>query len=47
MLFSMEEIKADFDHYDILELEETIVELKEGLFHNGAGSVIRFVGQKR
>ncbi|MGU3377080.1 class I SAM-dependent methyltransferase [Chryseobacterium sp. M5A1_1a] len=46
-LFSIEEIKADFPNYSIIELEETEVELKEGLFHNGTGSVIRFVGQKQ
>ncbi|REC60997.1 SAM-dependent methyltransferase [Chryseobacterium pennae] len=46
-LFSIEEIKADFPNYSIIELEETEIELKEGLFHNGTGSVIRFVGQKQ
>lgn len=45
-LFSIEEIKADFPNYSIIELQETEIELKEGLFHNGTGSVIRFVGQK-
>lgn len=45
-LFSIEEIKADFLDYHIIELEETEIELSEGLFHNGTGSVIRFVGQK-
>jgi ubiquinone/menaquinone biosynthesis C-methylase UbiE len=46
MLFSVDEIKSDFANYDILELKEEEVELKEGLFHNGIGSVIRFVGRK-
>ncbi|MBE4948421.1 class I SAM-dependent methyltransferase [Chryseobacterium culicis] len=46
-LFSIEEIKSDFPDYHIIELEETEIELSEGLFHNGTGSVIRFVGQKR
>ncbi len=46
-LFSIEEIKADFNNYDILELEETEIHLNEGLYHNGLGSVIRFVGRKR
>lgn len=45
-LFSIEEIKADFPDYNIIELAETEIELNEGLFHNGTGSVIRFVGQK-
>lgn len=47
MLFSIDEIKSDFAHYDIIELVETEIELNEGLFHNGKGSVIRFVGRKR
>ncbi|BAP32120.1 tellurite resistance protein TehB [Chryseobacterium sp. StRB126] len=46
-LFSMEEIKADFPNYSIMELQEVEIELQEGLFHNGTGSVIRFVGQKQ
>lgn len=45
-LFSINEIKADFPNYSIIELEEKEIELHEGLFHNGTGSVIRFVGQK-
>ncbi|EJP12907.1 MULTISPECIES: class I SAM-dependent methyltransferase [Leptospira] len=47
MLFSIDEIKSDFKNYEIIELEEKEIELKEGLFHNGNGSVIRFVGRKR
>lgn len=47
MLFSIEEIKADFPNYDIILLEEKEIELSEGLFHNGKGSVIRFVGKKK
>ena len=46
-LFSIEEIKADFPNYEIIKLEETEIELNEGLFHNGKGSVIRFVGKKK
>ncbi|MFD2943510.1 class I SAM-dependent methyltransferase [Flavobacterium notoginsengisoli] len=46
-LFSIEEIKADFPNYEIIQLEEKEIELKEGLFHNGTGSVIRFVGRKK
>ncbi|MBD1207096.1 MAG: class I SAM-dependent methyltransferase [Ignavibacteria bacterium] len=47
MLFSLEEIASDFHNFDILELIEQEVELQEGLFHNGKGSVVRFVGRKR
>jgi SAM-dependent methyltransferase len=46
-LFSIEEIKSDFSNYGIIELSETEVELNEGKFHIGLGSVIRFVGRKR
>ena len=46
-LFSIKEIKADFPNYEIIQLEETEIELNEGLFHNGKGSVIRFVGKKK
>ncbi len=47
MLFSINEIKADFDNLEIIELAEQEVELNEGLFHVGKGSVIRFVGRKK
>lgn len=47
MLFSIEELKADFPNYEIILLEEKEIELSEGLFHNGKGSVIRFVGKKK
>ena len=46
MLFSTDEIRSDFNNYEILELEEKEIELHEGSFHNGKGSVIRFVGKK-
>ena len=46
-LFSMEELKTDFANYEIIELTEKEIELNEGLFHNGKGSVIRFVGRKK
>jgi SAM-dependent methyltransferase len=46
-LFSIKEIRSDFANYDIIELEEKEIELSEGLFHNGLGSVIRFVGRKK
>ena len=45
-LFSVDEIKSDFENYEIIELIETEIELNEGLVHNGTGSVIRFVGRK-
>lgn len=47
MLFSVEEITSDFQNFDVIMLQETVIELNEGLYHNGVGSVLRFVGQKR
>jgi len=47
MLFSLDEVKSDFANYEIIELTEKEIELSEGLFHNGKGSVIRFVGRKK
>ncbi|QDW22659.1 bifunctional 2-polyprenyl-6-hydroxyphenol methylase/3-demethylubiquinol 3-O-methyltransferase UbiG [Flavobacterium sp. KBS0721] len=46
-LFSIEEIQSDFPDYEIIQLEEKAITLNEGLFHNGKGSVIRFVGKKK
>lgn len=47
MLFSIEEIQNDFSNYEVVQLEEKEIELQEGLYHNGTGSVIRFVGRKK
>ncbi|CAN5583504.1 class I SAM-dependent methyltransferase [soil metagenome] len=46
-LFSIDEIKTDFANYDVVELKETEIDLNEGLYHIGKGSVIRFVGRKK
>ena len=46
MLFSTDEIRADFAGFEILQLAEEEVELNEGLYHKGTGSVVRFVGRK-
>jgi SAM-dependent methyltransferase len=47
MLFSTTEIAADFNNYEILLLEEAEIELNEGKYHIGTGSVVRFVGRKK
>lgn len=47
LLFSIEMIKQDFPDFEILQLKEVEVELSEGIFHNGIGKVIRFVGKKK
>ncbi|CAZ98559.1 class I SAM-dependent methyltransferase [Zobellia galactanivorans] len=46
-LYSIEEVSSCFHNYEIIELEEKEIELSEGLYHNGKGSVIRFVGRKK
>lgn len=46
-LFSIEEIRHDFPNYSFRELAEVEIELHEGAFHNGKGSVIRFVAVKQ
>ncbi len=47
ILFSIDELAAYFSGYEIVELVEKEIELGEGHFHNGIGSVIRFVGRKK
>jgi 2-polyprenyl-3-methyl-5-hydroxy-6-metoxy-1,4-benzoquinol methylase len=47
MLFSTEELRSDFPNYEIIEFTEQEIELNEGLYHNGKGSVIRFTGRKK
>jgi hypothetical protein len=44
-LFSIDEIKSDFQNFEVIELEEKEIQLNEGQFHNGLGMVIRFVGK--
>lgn len=46
MMYSREEILSIFDTLKIDLLEETEIELAEGIGHNGKASVIRFVGIK-
>ncbi len=46
MLFSIDEIRSDFPDYEFNQLEEVEIELSEGIYHNGLGSVIRAVGRK-
>lgn len=46
-LFSAQEIRSDFQDFDVQVLEEKTISLNEGFLHNGTGSVIRFVGVKK
>lgn len=47
MLYAKQEITDTFIDFEIIELEETLIELNEGNFHNGLASVIRFIGKKK
>lgn len=47
ILFTEDSIKKDFLDFEIIQLEEQIIELKEGTFHKGNAKVIRFVGKKK
>lgn len=46
-LFSIEDIAKDFEDFEIIELVEVEINLSEGKYHQGKGSVIRFVGIKQ
>ena len=46
MLYSKDELLNDFRGFEVLMLTEEEVLLNEGKYHNGKGSVIRFVGRK-
>jgi len=45
-LYSEEEIKIYYKDFEIVYLKTEIINLSEGKYHNGQGSVIRFVGRK-
>lgn len=47
LLYSKDEIAALFPNIEFHMLEETLVELDEGEFHKGEGSVIRALGVKK
>lgn len=47
VLFSIDELKSDFENFEFIELTEKEIELNEGLYHNGKSSVIRFVARKK
>lgn len=44
MLFSVEEVKAEFKGLDFQILKEETIALSEGSYHKGQAEVIRFVG---
>jgi ubiquinone/menaquinone biosynthesis C-methylase UbiE len=46
LLFSKEDLMADFSGLDKLSIYEREIELQEGIFHKGIASVIRIIGEK-
>ena len=47
MLFTIEQVEKDFKDFEIEQLGERELPIHEGKFHNGIGSIIRFVGRKK
>jgi 2-polyprenyl-3-methyl-5-hydroxy-6-metoxy-1,4-benzoquinol methylase len=46
MLFSVEEVEKEFSGLKILLLEDKIIDLDEGLYHQGKGHVVRMIATK-
>lgn len=46
MLFSVDEIQNDFKDLHCITCSENEIELNEGIYHVGKGSVIRYIGKK-
>lgn len=46
LLYSMEDLKADFNGFEFIVLEEKTVTLHEGLYHVGESAVVRMVAKK-
>jgi hypothetical protein len=46
MLFSVEEVEKEFSGLKILTLEDKIINLDEGPYHQGKGHVLRMVATK-
>ncbi|MGK7395614.1 MAG: class I SAM-dependent methyltransferase [Candidatus Cyclobacteriaceae bacterium M3_2C_046] len=47
LLYDLDEIKQDFSALSILKLEEEVIDLQEGQFHQGMAQVVRLIGQKQ
>lgn len=45
-LYSEEEIKKYFNDFEIIYLSTEVITLSEGRYHDGEGSVVRFIGKK-
>lgn len=46
LLYSESEIKSYYSNLEIIELEQTETVLREGKYHQGLSSVVRFIGRK-
>lgn len=46
MLYSLEELKTDFEQVEFHYAKEEVIELSEGEYHKGKGAVVRLVGVK-
>ncbi len=47
MLYTLDEINDSFPEFEVIYLKQEVIELHEGVYHNGTGSVIRFIGTKQ
>jgi len=47
MLYTVDEVRIAFPDIELDYLEQVEIELHEGIYHNGTGSVIRLVGTKK
>lgn len=47
MLYSLEDLKEDFNNFQFLEIEEEVTNLEEGRHHLGRANVIRIFAKKR
>ncbi len=47
MLYSVDEVTKAFNDIEFSYIENVTIELHEGVYHNGFGSVVRFVGIKK
>lgn len=46
MLFSLEEFQNTFSDFEIISLEDKIIDLDEGLYHQGKAHVVRMIARK-
>ncbi|MBM4175702.1 MAG: methyltransferase domain-containing protein [Ignavibacteria bacterium] len=47
LLYTVEELKNDFNDFEIIQLDEVETILNEGILHQGKASVVRFLGRKK